>query len=156
MDSNADILTEALLNISYNQSAKETFIRTILGLAPGKPIDKIPIESSREDLIVFFAEAMERFVFAHEYGHVIKKHVSDPMLLPTGPTGYLEHKVLGRTWPQELEADAIGLRLLIQILKARAADNPKLRFLLYLCSQGTFIPVRMHGAARTHTIHGYK
>lgn len=126
VDSDGKIIAEMLMGISYNQGAKDNFVGSLLGLLRGKPIGKMPADPSREALNVFFAGAMERFVFAHEYGHVLKRHWSQSVMLPTAATGSEEFEVLARSWPQEFEADAIGLRLVMQMLRGGAADNPQL------------------------------
>jgi len=127
MDSEARIVVEGLLDISYNQNAKDAFVNSVLGLLRGRPIAKIPVEPSKEAFVAFFEGAMERFVFAHEYGHIIKHHVSPKIFIPMGATGNEEHEVLARTWKQEFEADVIGSQLLIQLLRGGGADNPDAR-----------------------------
>jgi hypothetical protein len=122
--SQAELITQGLLNISYNSQAKDTFVAAIVGLLLGKPIARGPVSPSEEPLVIFFGGAMERFVFAHEYGHLIKGHLSHKMPIPTGATGTHEYEVFSRTWQQELEADSVGLQLLSHILLRSAEENP--------------------------------
>jgi hypothetical protein len=52
----------------------------------------------------------EKFVLAHEYGHVLAGHLSSPrMMVASSPAGDIEF--ISKSWEQELEADRIGFRL---------------------------------------------
>jgi hypothetical protein len=124
LDSDASIITNTLLNISYSDRNQALFVRSVLGLLLGKPIVKPPMDPSRDGLIAFFVGAIERFVFAHEYGHLINRDSLRPVLRPTGATGNQEHEVLARTWEEEFDADATGVQLMMQLLRGSAADNP--------------------------------
>jgi len=122
----AAMLAQGLMAISYNAEAQDNFIETILSLLAGRPGPKIrPLDAASETLAVFFTNSMERFVFGHEYGHLIKGHVSPQRPISSGATGYSEHQVFARTWPQEFEADEVGLQLLTHILARSSGQNPK-------------------------------
>ena len=81
---------------------------------------------------------MELFAVAHEYGHVIKKHVSPTMNLRLGADSEAAESgakpdvaVLARSWRQELEADAVGISLLTEALRKSAtkSESDDLRWL---------------------------
>jgi len=124
--SQAEVITNGLIGIAYNPQAQKSFVASIVGLLLGKPIARGPVSHLEEPLVIFFAAAMERFVFAHEYGHLIRTHRSPKTSRPTGATGSFEYDVLKWSWRQEFEADSVGLKLVIQILLRSAQDNPSL------------------------------
>jgi hypothetical protein len=121
----SDFITHALLAISYNMQAKREFVNLIAALLEGKPLHRIMLNPSKQVLALVLAGAMERFVVGHEYGHLINNDFSTSTKLPVGATGIDQYDVLNRTWPQEFEADAAGLELLIESLTKTAADSPR-------------------------------
>lgn len=100
-----------------------------------------PLAPSYDPLVVTFTQGMELFAVAHEYGHVIKKHSSPTMSIRLGAdsdtgrsAGNRDVSVLARSWQQELEADAIGIRLLTEVLRKAAlkSESDDLRWLYSL------------------------
>lgn len=124
--SEAEEITQALIAISYNQRAKQDFASAIVGLLLGKPVARGPVNPAQEPLLVSLAAAIERFVFAHEYGHLIKRHLSCKVTISTGATGNDENVVFARTWQQEFEADLVGSQLMVHILRRLSEENPSL------------------------------
>jgi hypothetical protein len=120
----ADTLTDNLLSISYNPEAKRRFVDTVVALIAGRPIATAAIDSSRELLVVSLTNAIERFLFAHEMGHIVKEHTSPIVILPGGATGISEYSVYARSWAQEFEADEVGFQLLTEILSGSAVEYP--------------------------------
>ncbi len=126
--SQAQVITQGLLAVSYNNEAKNRFVKTLRGLLLGNPLGPSDIErmsADEEILVAFFVGAMDRFVFAHEYGHLIKNHLSGRTTIPIGVEGSQEFQVAARTWQQEFEADEVGLALLTEILLGSAQEYPK-------------------------------
>lgn len=74
------------------------------------------------------ASGMGLFAVGHEYGHVIKGHVSPTTMktfqlsLNDNAHKTLDAPVLLRSWQQELEADSVGFQLLRQVLKSRSKE----------------------------------
>jgi hypothetical protein len=121
--SQAEVITQGLLAISYDEQTKAAFVKTIVGLLFDQPLSRRPPNLQNELLIAFVAGAMERFVFAHEYGHVINRDTASVTPLPVGATGGQEYDVKDWTWKQEFKADDVGLRLLAQLLLRSAEEN---------------------------------
>jgi hypothetical protein len=114
--SDSSVVADLLLGIRYNTGAQDEFVSSIAGLLLGIPYARVQQDSAQTVLGAFFAGATERFVFAHEYGHLIKGDVSPKIPMSTGATGSIEHVVSARTWPQEFGADSVGLDLMIEAL----------------------------------------
>lgn len=121
----AKVITQALLAISYNQHAKQTFVSSLTGLLLGRPLPRLETTPSDEPFVVFFTGATLRFVVAHEYGHLLNSDLSAKQKIPTGATGIIENDVLARTWQQELRADALGLQLLSRVLLGSSTQSPE-------------------------------
>lgn len=66
-------------------------------------------------------ESMELFVMGHEYGHIIKGHLSAGQLTAAA-FGEEEINEIVFSWQQELEADVVGLTLMLQSMKKRGLD----------------------------------
>jgi tetratricopeptide (TPR) repeat protein len=80
----------------------------------------------RSRLVLDLAEAIEDFVLAHEYSHVILGHSfygerSEDFVGPTSGTVSVHQKVY--SWRQEFEADAMGFVIMDAILKHDAVER---------------------------------
>ena len=87
-----------------------------------------PLAQSYDSLVISFTQGMEMFALAHEYGHVIKQHTSPTTTVTLGVddgqnASARSVPVLARSWKQELEADQVGVQLLIQALRSKAKSN---------------------------------
>lgn len=87
------------------------------------------LDQAYDPLIIHFTEGMELFAVAHEYGHVLKKHSSPIIATPLGlnangqPIGGRTVLAYARSWKQELEADQVGIALVLQALSTYAKDD---------------------------------
>jgi hypothetical protein len=70
------------------------------------------------------SHAMQLFVLAHEYGHVLANH--ETVMNSSGQGS----EVLVRSWAQELEADVIGFTLMSNVLKRAASQVPRQKVML--------------------------
>jgi hypothetical protein len=125
--------TNGLLNVAYNRDAQDRFFKTLLSLYRGTPLDRPRLSHADEALVMFLAGAMERFVVAHEYGHLVTGHALSRMeQIPIGRSGTKEFAALKPTWEEEFWADETGMRLLTHILLRSADENPEAaRYYIY-------------------------
>jgi hypothetical protein len=88
-----------------------------------------PIDQAYDPLLINLTTGMELFAVAHEYGHVLKKHSSPTAALPLGlnaegkPLNEKTVLAYARSWKQELEADQVGIALVLQALGTSATNN---------------------------------
>ena len=120
----SQIITQGLLSISYNQEAKKTFTQALSSLVLGRPLHEPTVAPEDFMLVVSFAAGMKRFVYAHEYAHIILKHVSSSEFIPVGVAGDSEHAVLRRDWRQEIQADELGYKLVLHALAGDERQDP--------------------------------
>ncbi|MBB5344461.1 hypothetical protein [Tunturibacter empetritectus] len=129
--SDSELVTQALLSMAHNPEAKKTFTETLSSFVLGKPVREPQISPDDFMLVISFAAGMERFVYAHEYAHVILGHVSSSEFIPLGATGDSEHVVLLRTWRQEMDADALGYKLLLHAMAGAESQDLDKKFSEY-------------------------
>ena len=82
-----------------------------------------PLNQAYDPLLVSMVDGMEKILIAHEYGHVIRGHVSPVGKFRLGSASdsgrtIMEVPVLVRSWQQELEADETGFQLYMEWLRA--------------------------------------
>lgn len=70
--------------------------------------------------------AAEKFVIAHEYGHVIAGHLNSPRTI-VAKSGVGEINLISKSWQQEMEADALGAYIMIAG-EDRVIDSPEKLF----------------------------
>ncbi len=81
--------------------------------------------SQHTHLVSVFRDAMEYFIFGHEYGHCAAGHLQGAprMSLSMAAEGEGEAEEIGlrmpESWEKELEADYIGLALAMDVMRAR-------------------------------------
>jgi tetratricopeptide (TPR) repeat protein len=114
----------------HDQSDLPTnFTMAILEFLGMVPHETRPIAPQLDASLIEFTSAMELFAVAHEYGHVIKNHVS-----PLGQTrlatttdkptaAAVTATVVVRTWDQEFVADDIGFDLLAEVCRHAAESD---------------------------------
>jgi hypothetical protein len=96
-----------------------------------------PLDQAYDPILITFTQGMELFAVAHEYGHVLKRHVSPTVALPLGlmangqPLVGRDVLTYARSWKQELEADQVGISLVMQALRtsSKQDDASALRWL---------------------------
>jgi tetratricopeptide (TPR) repeat protein len=108
------------------------FALALTGFIQLTPPETQPIAPSYDSLVLAYAQGMELFAMAHEYGHVIRRHISPAMNFRLGVTDGVDTgsgeaantvPVLRRSWEQEFEADQIGARLLVDaVANERSSD----------------------------------
>jgi tetratricopeptide (TPR) repeat protein len=99
-------------------------IQEFLGLVP--PTTQ-SLDQAYDPLLIEMVAAVEKFVIAHEYGHVIKNHKSPVGSFRLGAAAdavrtNLEIPYLLRSWRQEIEADKVGFQLFAESLRTNAED----------------------------------
>ena len=109
--SEADVIKHMDSRISNSPLMQQQFAVLVNSLLIGRPSRRPGFGTSNTMLAATFNAGMQRFVIAHEFGHLIAHHLSTWKTMPAGIVGVSEYKVLDRTWPQEFEADSIGLQL---------------------------------------------
>jgi hypothetical protein len=115
----------ALKNIQSNPDTTTNFATAILEFLLLAPHSTEPLAQSYDPLVISFTQGMEMFALGHEYGHVIKNHVSPTMQVRLGTANDKDNSkppvtVLARSWKQELEADQVGIQLVTQVLRTDA------------------------------------
>jgi len=117
----------AIGNIDDNPDIRINFIMAILEFLRLTNPETQPLDRKYDADLLRFTTAIELFAVAHEYGHLIKGHI--PVGVNKLQLSYLapeeENKsfVEIHSWKQELEADEIGVKLLIQVLKNEIAGE---------------------------------
>lgn len=83
-------------------------------------------------------DSMELFVMGHEYGHILSGHLSADQL-PAHLLGEESVNEIARSWQQELEADAVGLQLLIPAMQKKRGMDLSLSYwgadLFFSCNE---------------------
>lgn len=100
-----------MVDLYSNPELRGEFEQVILGFSTGTPIKVRKRNTPADPFAVLLQGSMERFVFAHEFGHVLLGHKSPMGSLPASQ-GQGNYSVLARSWKQEFEADAMGVKLL--------------------------------------------
>jgi tetratricopeptide (TPR) repeat protein len=119
----------ALRAIESNPDLKINFAMALLEFLQLVTPSTEPLDRKFDADLMSFTTAMEVFAVAHEYGHLIKGHTlvgtRSLQLNPDQGTSVKPvNLVIGvRSWQQELEADKVGVQLLIQILRNRVTDS---------------------------------
>jgi hypothetical protein len=111
-------------NITDNPEIVRRFQEVVLAyLIKGKPSAAPPYipEEPYGTLAAILRDSMELFIMAHEYGHIIKGHLSSAEAAPIDLGGQKGDEVI-RNWRQEIEADAQGLELMIYAMGKRGLD----------------------------------
>lgn len=73
----------------------------------------------RRYMVALLTDSIERFVVAHEYGHVIRRHLGTPVREEVTMHG-ARISLIPKTWEQEYEADRLGCLLMMRpFLEAR-------------------------------------
>lgn len=116
---------QAIVAIASKPDIQANFTTALLEFLLLTPPSTGPLAQSYDPLVITFTEGMEKFVVAHEYGHVIKRHTSPSMnvRLGTDDDGSSRSRsvpILARSWQQELEADQVGFQLLSNALRREA------------------------------------
>jgi hypothetical protein len=127
--------------VEQDSNIRQNFVLALLEFIHVVPFGSQPLEQLFDPLAVSFGSDMEMFAVAHEYGHLIKNHRSVTArfyLDGTRDPNRSEASVpmLYRTWKQELEADDVGIRLVIRVLKDEAKHNPSARARLFFALRG--------------------
>lgn len=104
--------------IDSNEELRYRFFQVIAEYAitgnTGRVEPYLP-EGYYSDITSYLCEAVETFVFGHEYAHILAGHLkadNTPLRRLTDSDGIL----LVYSWPQELEADALGVKLATQAM----------------------------------------
>lgn len=80
-----------------------------------------PIYSLASGLVI---DSMELFVFGHEYGHIVARHISaDTPTAAMLPDSADSPRALNYSWEQEYEADRYGLVLSVAAMDAKYAKE---------------------------------
>jgi hypothetical protein len=114
---------DAIANrIELNRELQYRFYQVVAEYALSKrPARTEPYlaEGHYSGLVANLIEAMELFVLGHEYGHVMAGHMnaSDVTLRRQAEA---DGELVEYSWPRELEADSIGVRLLMLGLHKRS------------------------------------
>jgi tetratricopeptide (TPR) repeat protein len=109
-----------------NSDIKINFSMALMEFLGVTSPDTQPLDQKYDPDLMAFTMTMELFAVAHEYGHLIKGHTFQgrQALHLNLEAGDQSTSIVGtRSWQQELEADEIGIRLLIQVLKNDIADE---------------------------------
>ena len=89
----------------------------------GRPSAAPPyiIEGPYIFLAGYLRDSMELFVLGHEYGHIIKRHFSTGQKTSFFLGGEEVNEIV-YNWQQELEADALGMQLMLHAMLKRGMD----------------------------------
>ncbi|NEU08002.1 hypothetical protein GZH53_06725 [Flavihumibacter sp. R14] len=113
--------------ILLSPSLKRNFTNALLEFTQHADPSTQPIDPKFDAPLITFAMAIELFAVCHEYGHLIKDHqIQDKRKLRLGlksDGGDYESVVGLRSWHQELEADSMGLVLMIEVLRNQLASE---------------------------------
>lgn len=129
----------ALELLKSNPDIRTNYVMAILEFLLLAPPETQPISQSYDPFLITFTEGMEKFAVGHEFGHVIRNHKSPTIDIrlgedsPSTNATPLTVPVLARSWQQELEADQLGITLLIKNLSEQAKKG-KLNDLEWLYS----------------------
>ncbi|HEX3128127.1 MAG TPA: hypothetical protein VH394_12425, partial [Thermoanaerobaculia bacterium] len=90
----------------------DDFARLMIALARQEDLpDMAPASDAERPLILRQVTAMQRFIIAHEFGHVISGHTGYGYRLLVLPQPGATFLVTAQGWDNELKADEVGLRL---------------------------------------------
>jgi len=122
-------LDGAKRSIERNGDLKTNFAMALLEFLLLVDPSTEPLDQAYDAVLINFTEGMEMFAVAHEYGHVIKAHsivrTKQMQLFSEEVTDTpASATVVLRSWQQELEADQVGLQLVIQALRHPADGDP--------------------------------
>jgi hypothetical protein len=97
--------------------------RILLGIPTGA---LSPLDQKYDEIATPLVAGMDLFVVGHEFGHIIKR--DDAPFNAPQETEAMEHaaKVAAWTWPQELRADQIGIKLVARALRDTASQAPEI------------------------------
>ncbi|WP_269236100.1 hypothetical protein [Flavobacterium flavigenum] len=113
-------MEEALRQIQGNPNIKINFAMAILEFMGLSEHITESLDAKFDADLMGFTTSIELFAVAHEYGHLIMKHELSGikrLKLSTNTKDTISSLVGTRSWQQELEADKIGIELLVQVLK---------------------------------------
>jgi tetratricopeptide (TPR) repeat protein len=119
----------AIKAINDQPDLPTNFMMAVLEFLGIVPHETRPIAPQFDASLIEFTSAMELFAVAHEYGHVIKGHVS-----PLGQTRLatttdnpttdgVTATIVVRTWDQEFVADDLGFDLLAEAYRQTAETD---------------------------------
>jgi hypothetical protein len=135
----ADISRKSVERVlKENRNIANNFLSALLEFMLLIPQQDRPVDQVYDVPVMALATGMELFAVGHEYGHLIKKHVSSQTTLQFAEGNKdvaVENyavPVLLRSWKQEFEADDIGLTLEIQVLRNSPVFYDPLRWLYML------------------------
>lgn len=117
----------AIANIDNNPDVRTNFIMAILEFLRLTDHETQPLDRKYDADLMRFTTSIELFAVAHEYGHLVKGHI--PIGVNKLQLSYLAPEEANKSiveihsWKQELEADEIGVKLLIQVLKNEIAEQ---------------------------------
>lgn len=118
----------ALQIIRSDATIRRSFVDTLLDfllIAPAP--SRIRLDQTYDPAIIKIVDAMELFQVGHEYGHVIRQHPVlriDKLQLASDPNDKapIEVSAVTRSWTNELEADFLGFKIMVQAIKSKNQD----------------------------------
>lgn len=101
--------------LSGKSQLTDDYTRELLSFAKGQAIPEIDFANNHEaPLVIRQLNSIERFIVAHEFGHVLSgdtRRGSRMLNLPEKTGGWRQVDSVALGWAQELRADATGLEL---------------------------------------------
>lgn len=114
----------ALQIIRSKPAIRVYFLQNLLDfLMIGVPAQHTFTDQTYDPFLVELVSAMELFQVGHEYGHVIRQHPASGtnklQLVPdsNGKSSSVVVSVINRSWTNELEADSLGFKIMVQAQK---------------------------------------
>jgi len=117
-------IAEVTKKIDANPEIVNRFRQVLFAyLLEGRPsaAPQYILEEPYMNMAEILIDSMELFVMGHEYGHIINNHFLDKKTI-TSSLGNENVNEIILDWKQELEADAIGIKLMIHAMQKNGMD----------------------------------